>query len=72
MTESNRPKYKDYGQYGRLPDNIFETYNTEKYPSTYRTTNALVFPLKLIDDEEVLSGEDLADGIEARDCRREE
>jgi hypothetical protein len=60
MSEDKKSRHKDYGSYGRLPDNVFETYDTEDYPATYRTTNALVFPLKLIDDEEVLSGEDLS------------
>lgn len=64
MTDDKKDMHKDYGDYGRLPDNVFESYNTEKYPSPYRTTNALVFPLKLIDDEEVLSGKDLSGGIE--------
>ncbi|MDD2573380.1 MAG: hypothetical protein WCS98_02345 [Bacillota bacterium] len=66
MKDNRRNKYKEYGDYGRLPDNVFESYDTEEYPSTYRTTNALIFPLKLIDDEEVLSGEDFSspDGFE--------
>ncbi len=66
MTDRQKSKHKGYGEYGRLPDNVFESYNTENYPSPYRTTNALIFPLKLIDDEEVLSGEELSgpDGFE--------
>lgn len=59
MTDRSNNRFKKYGEYGRLPDNVFESYNTEAYPSTYRSTNALIFPLKLIDDEEVLRGEDL-------------
>lgn len=57
MTESKKDKY---GEYGRLPDNVFETYNAGMYPTTYRTTNALIFPLKLVEGEEVLSGEQLS------------
>ncbi|MGI6702956.1 MAG: hypothetical protein ACOX42_02835 [Clostridia bacterium] len=60
MTDNQRKKYKEYGDYGRLPDNVFESYDTEDYPAPYRTTNALIFPLKLIDGEEVISGEDLS------------
>ncbi len=43
---------------------VFEGYNPEKHPTIYRTTNALVFPLKLIDDEEVLRGDDLSGEIQ--------
>ncbi len=60
MTYKEKDKHKNYGEYGRLPDNVFETYNTGKYPSIYRTTNALVFPLNPINGEEVLSGEELS------------
>jgi hypothetical protein len=60
MADKEKDKYKEYGEYGRLPDNVFESHNSKKYPSIYRTTNALVFPLKLIDDEEVLIGEELS------------
>ncbi|HZX45712.1 MAG TPA: hypothetical protein VFF83_00390 [Clostridia bacterium] len=64
MTADKKGGHKNYGDYGRLPDNVFEGYNPEKNPSIYRTTNALVFPLKLIDDEEVLRGDDLSAEIE--------
>ena len=64
MTIDKKDKHKDYGDYGRLPGNVFEGYNPEKNPSIYRTTNALVFPLKLIDDEEVLRSDDLSGEIE--------
>ncbi|MBA1336690.1 MAG: hypothetical protein HPY66_3125 [Firmicutes bacterium] len=61
MTESRKDKY---GEYGRLPDNIFETYNAGMYPATYRTTNALIFPDRLVAGEEVLSGEQLSQPTE--------
>jgi hypothetical protein len=61
MTES---KKDEYGRYGRLPDNVFETYNAGMYPATYRTTNALIFPLKLVDGEDVLSGQQLSQPVE--------
>ena len=64
MTADKKDRHKNYGDYGRLPDNVFEGYNPEKYPSIYRTTNALVFPLKLIDGEEVLRGDNLSGEIE--------
>lgn len=56
----------EHGEYGRLPDSVFETYNGNKYPITYRATNALVFPLRLINDDEVISGDDLATPVEDR------
>ena len=30
MTDNQR-KYKEYGDYVRLPDNVFESYDTEDY-----------------------------------------
>jgi len=60
LAGKEKDKYKEYGEYGRLPDNVFETHNTKKYPSTYRTTNALIFPLNPISGVDVLSGEDLS------------
>lgn len=60
-------KKDKFGENGRLPDIVFETYDGNKYQIPYRTTNALVFPLKLIPDEEVLSGEDLSSPVETGD-----
>ncbi len=53
-------KKKRYGEYDRTPDNVFETYNENKYRVPYRSTNALVFPLKLIPGEEVFGSEELS------------
>lgn len=71
MIESRKDKY---GEYGRLPDNVFETYNAGMYPVTYRTTNALIFPDRLISGEEVLSGEELSqsDGNKKNNIQKKE
>ncbi len=58
MKNNKTFKHKKYGRYGRLPDNVYETYDPGDYPAIYRRTNALIFPLKLIDDEEVIPGAD--------------
>ncbi len=58
MKNNRDTKAKKYGTYGRLPDNVYEGYEVRKYPVIYRTTNALIFPLKFIEGEEVLSGDD--------------
>ena len=64
MTVHETGWHKDYGDYSHYPYNELEGYTHEKHHTNYMTTNALVFPLKLIDDEEVLRGDDLSGEIQ--------
>ena len=63
MTVDEKGGHKDYGDYGRLPDNVFEGYNPEKHPTIYRTTNALVFRRSLSTTKKCW-GDDLSGEIE--------